>query len=55
MRCAASAAGFERVKLNCVVMKGRNFDEVPALVQYAITLESRGLLDLREVELYETR
>lgn len=33
---AASAAGFERVKLNCVVMKGRNFDEVPALVRYAI-------------------
>jgi len=33
---AAKAAGFERIKLNCVVMKGRNFDEVPALVQYAI-------------------
>ncbi|WP_024780379.1 GTP 3',8-cyclase MoaA, partial [Pseudomonas corrugata] len=33
---AAKTAGFERVKLNCVVMKGRNFDEVPALVQYAI-------------------
>ena len=33
---AARDAGFERVKLNCVVMKGRNFDEVPALVQYAI-------------------
>ncbi|WP_339532505.1 GTP 3',8-cyclase MoaA [Pseudomonas mucidolens] len=33
---AARNAGFERVKLNCVVMKGRNFDEVPALVQYAI-------------------
>ena len=33
---AASVAGFERVKLNCVVMKGRNFDEVPALVRYAI-------------------
>ncbi|WP_226457778.1 GTP 3',8-cyclase MoaA [Pseudomonas sp. AF03-9] len=33
---AASTAGFERVKLNCVVMKGRNFDEVPALVRYAI-------------------
>lgn len=33
---AAREAGFERVKLNCVVMKGRNFDEVPALVQYAI-------------------
>ncbi|WP_347929710.1 GTP 3',8-cyclase MoaA [Pseudomonas helvetica] len=33
---AARGAGFERIKLNCVVMKGRNFDEVPALVQYAI-------------------
>jgi cyclic pyranopterin phosphate synthase len=33
---AATGAGFERIKLNCVVMKGRNFDEVPALVQYAI-------------------
>ncbi len=33
---AAKVAGFERIKLNCVVMKGRNFDEVPALVQYAI-------------------
>ena len=32
----ARDAGFERIKLNCVVMKGRNFDEVPALVQYAI-------------------
>jgi hypothetical protein len=28
---------------------------IEALVQFAITLESRGLLDLREVELYETR
>jgi cyclic pyranopterin phosphate synthase len=35
---AASTAGFERIKLNCVVMKGRNFDEVLALVQYAIDL-----------------
>ncbi|MGX1175206.1 GTP 3',8-cyclase MoaA [Pseudomonas sp. R151218B TE3479] len=33
---AAKVAGFKRIKLNCVVMKGRNFDEVPALVQYAI-------------------
>ncbi|MNZ30329.1 Cyclic pyranopterin monophosphate synthase [compost metagenome] len=33
---AASCAGFERIKLNCVVMKGRNFDEVLPLVQYAI-------------------
>jgi len=32
----ASRAGFERVKLNCVVMKGRNFDEVLPLVQFAI-------------------
>ncbi len=33
---AARDAGFERVKLNCVVMKGRNFDEVSGLVRYAI-------------------
>ncbi|QBF26507.1 GTP 3',8-cyclase MoaA [Pseudomonas tructae] len=33
---AARDAGFEGVKLNCVVMQGRNFDEVPALLQYAI-------------------
>ncbi len=33
---AARSAGFERIKLNCVVMKGRNADEVPALVDYAI-------------------
>lgn len=35
---AASTAGFERVKLNCVVMQGRNFDEVLPLLQYAIDL-----------------
>lgn len=33
---AAQNAGFEHIKLNCVVMKGRNADEVPALVDYAI-------------------
>ncbi|MES2819991.1 MAG: GTP 3',8-cyclase MoaA [Pseudomonadota bacterium] len=33
---AAREAGFQRIKLNAVVMKGRNFDQVPALVQYAI-------------------
>ncbi|WMN20542.1 GTP 3',8-cyclase MoaA [Pseudomonas piscis] len=33
---AARQAGFEGIKLNCVVMQGRNFDEVPALLQYAI-------------------
>lgn len=33
---AAQKAGFEHIKLNCVVMKGRNADEVPALVDYAI-------------------
>ena len=37
---AARAAGFARIKLNAVVMKGRNDDEVPALVDYAL---SRGL------------
>ncbi|MGC5698988.1 GTP 3',8-cyclase MoaA [Pseudomonas sp. NFXW11] len=33
---AARQAGFAGIKLNCVVMQGRNFDEVPALLQYAI-------------------
>jgi cyclic pyranopterin phosphate synthase len=33
---AACEAGFERIKLNVVVMKGRNRDEVPALVDYAL-------------------
>lgn len=33
---AAREAGFERIKLNVVVMKGRNRDEVPALVDYAL-------------------
>ena len=36
---AARAAGFERLKLNTVVMKGRNADEVPALVDYALERE----------------
>ena len=36
---AARAAGFERIKLNTVVLKG-NHDEVPALTDYAL---SRGL------------
>ncbi len=33
---AAIAAGFERVKLNSVIMKGRNDHEVIPLIQYAI-------------------
>ena len=33
---AAQDAGFTRIKLNVVVMKGRNADEVPALVDFAI-------------------
>ncbi len=37
---AACNAGFERIKLNVVVMKGRNLDEVPGLLDYAV---SRGL------------
>lgn len=32
---AACAAGFKRIKLNTVVLKGRNDDEVPALVEFA--------------------
>lgn len=37
---AAREAGFQRIKLNVVVMKGRNADEVPVLVDYAL---QRGL------------
>jgi len=37
---AARDAGFAGIKLNTVVMKGRNADEVPALVGYAV---ARGL------------
>ncbi|MCX4187528.1 GTP 3',8-cyclase MoaA [Methylophaga sp. OBS4] len=37
---AASQAGFERIKLNVVVMKGRNANEVPDLVDYVL---ARGL------------
>ena len=43
---AAQAAGFARVKLNCVVRKHRNHDEVPALVRFAL---DRGL-DLSFIE-----
>lgn len=37
---AACRAGFERIKLNTVVLSGRNDDEVPALVAFA---RQRGL------------
>jgi len=37
---AARDAGFERIKLNSVIMRGRNHDEVPALVDFAL---ARGL------------
>ena len=37
---AAQAVGFERIKLNAVILKNRNHDEVTALVQFAI---DRGL------------
>ena len=43
---AAQQAGFEHIKLNCVVMKGRNADEVPALVDFAIANE----LDISFIE-----
>lgn len=33
---AALAAGFQQIKLNCVVMKGRNDDEILDLVTFAI-------------------
>ena len=34
---AAQDAGFERIKLNCVALKHYNADEVPALVQFALS------------------
>jgi len=37
---AAIAAGFERIKLNAVILRGRNHDEVPDLVSFAV---ARGL------------
>ncbi|MCY1174607.1 GTP 3',8-cyclase [compost metagenome] len=37
---AARAAGFQRIKLNCVVQRGRNDDEVCDLVEFAL---ARGL------------
>lgn len=33
---AAQAAGFQRIKLNCVALKNFNADEVPDLVQFAL-------------------
>ena len=33
---AAIAAGFERIKLNAVILRGRNHDEIPDLVGYAM-------------------
>jgi len=33
---AAIAAGFERIKLNAVILRGRNHDEVPNLVAFAV-------------------
>ncbi|ORU92512.1 MAG: cyclic pyranopterin phosphate synthase [Cycloclasticus sp. symbiont of Bathymodiolus heckerae] len=33
---AAKAAGFEKIKLNAVILKNRNHDEVNSLVQYAM-------------------
>ena len=33
---AAQAAGFTRIKLNCVALKHSNADEVPALVKFAL-------------------
>lgn len=43
---AARDAGFKRIKLNTVVMKGRNADEVPALVDFALARD----LDITFIE-----
>ena len=48
---AALAAGFEKVKLNCVLMKGRTERELPALIDFA---HERGCL-LRFIELMPVR
>lgn len=42
----ARAAGFRKIKLNCVVQKGRNDDEVLDLVEYAMARE----LDISFIE-----
>jgi cyclic pyranopterin phosphate synthase len=44
---AALAAGFEKVKLNCVLIKGRTEKELPALIDFA---HARGCL-IRFIEL----
>ena len=44
---AAIAAGFEQIKLNCVLMRGRNEDQLVPLVEYAA---ARNLM-LRFIEL----
>jgi cyclic pyranopterin phosphate synthase len=58
---AAIAAGFERVKLNCVIMKGRNEDEILDLVDFARDksvdisfIEEMPLGDISSHERYET-
>jgi len=33
---AAREAGFERIKLNCVILRNRNHDEIPDLVRFAV-------------------
>jgi cyclic pyranopterin phosphate synthase len=43
---AAQAAGFERIKLNAVILKGRNDDEILGLVRYAI----RKKIDISFIE-----
>jgi cyclic pyranopterin phosphate synthase len=43
---AAQAAGFKRIKLNAVILKGRNDDEVLDLVRYAI----RKKIDISFIE-----
>jgi GTP 3',8-cyclase len=43
---AAREAGFTRIKLNAVILKGRNDDEVPALVEFA----RRERLDISFIE-----
>ncbi|ROR32327.1 GTP 3',8-cyclase MoaA [Inmirania thermothiophila] len=43
---AARRAGFERIKLNAVILRGFNEDEIPALVRYALARD----LDITFIE-----
>jgi len=47
---AAKRAGFERIKLNAVILKNRNLLQVPALLDYALT-EGLDIIFIEEMPL----